>query len=147
MQKKSMRAIWILATVAMAACSESPEGTGSVPDAAVASSPDASPALPDAAPASPDAAGPTEADGGTPGFACSLDEVQPIFECVLQNCAEDLGDQAAMLACVTLSCGGELLSVSPECSECVLAGLSQDFDVISDECMEGDLGGGFPGAP
>ena len=118
-------------------------------DAGVGSSfPDAAPSLPDASPPATDAEPTSDLPGDLPvDLACSLDEVQPIFECVIDNCLEAFSD-GTTLTCVALNCGLLLLTLDPECSQCVLAGLSDPASAL-DVCVLGldDLGGGFPIPP
>lgn len=118
------------------------------PDAAVASVPDADLVDP------PDASAPSAADAAveTPGdvpveLACSLDEVQPILACVTDNCLDSIADNS-LLTCVTLSCGLLLLTLPPDCSQCILTGLTDPGSAL-DVCVSGleDLGGGFPLPP
>ena len=58
----------------------------------------------------------------------------------------DLGE---ILACAGTSCLSEILSVSPDCMQCILGGLSGDPADLADVC--GDFGGGgipdLPGLP
>lgn len=102
--------------------------------------------LADAASSFPDAevladAAPSEADAGEfpVELACSLDEVTPIVECVADNCLDSLDND--LLTCVTLSCGLLLLTLPPDCSQCIFAGLT-DTSMVLDACVAGldDLG-------
>ena len=119
-------------------------------DAGFVTAADAAP-VSDAAPvATPDAASPP-ADAATtdPGdfpieLACTLEDVQPILECVTDNCLDSIAD-GDLLTCVTFSCGLLLLTTPPECTQCIFAGLT-DTSMALDACVLGldDLGGGFP---
>ena len=98
---------------------------------------DASVSFPDAA-GFPDAGQPDAEPEPTDPFdnlACSLEEILPIVECVFSNCADSFED-GTTLTCVALSCGLLLLGLSPECSECVLAGLSDPASAL-DSCLLG----------
>lgn len=114
-------------------------------DAASASSIDAAPIPPDATPPSPDAEPDTTE---LPiELACSIDELQPVLECVTENCVDSLSD-GTILTCVTFSCGLLLLTLPPACSQCLLTGLSDPSSAL-DACVLGldDLGSGFPMPP
>ncbi len=118
------------------------EGFGAGADGAVGSSVDA--AVPaDANPPSADA----ESNDPPIEFACSLDELQPIIECVTDNCLEDIAD-GNLATCVTFSCGLLFLTLPSDCSQCLLAGLSGSSMAL-DACVTGldDLDGGFPIPP
>ena len=124
------------------ACSDDPMGEGVElgPDSGAGVLPDAAPAIPDAA-ALPDASDPDIGGGDFPvELACSLDDVQPILECVVDNCLDSIADNN-LLTCVTLSCGLLLLTMPPECSQCILTGLT-DTSMALDACVTGldDLG-------
>ena len=113
-------------------------------DSGTISQPDAAPVLPDAAP--PVDAPPEDVGEDFPiELACSLEEVQPIFECVTENCLESIQD-GNLLTCVTLSCGLLFLTLPPECTQCVLAGLS-DPSMALDSCVLGLDDLGLPPAP
>jgi hypothetical protein len=77
-------------------------------------------------------------------LACTLEDVQPILECVTDNCLDSLAD-GTLLTCVTFSCGLLLLTTPPECTQCIFAGIT-DTSMALDACVLGldDLGGGFP---
>ena len=53
-------------------------------------------------------------------------------------------DLDGLLACTVSNCALELLSVSSECTQCILGGLGGDVEDLVDICG-GDLGGGLPG--
>jgi len=125
-------------------------GLGDSPDSGFASSADATPATPDAAPPQADAA--PQDDPGLGGnfpveLACSLDDLQPVVTCVSDNCIDAFAD-GTLLTCVTINCGLLLLTLPPECSQCLLTGLT-DTSMALDACVLGldDLGGGFPIPP
>jgi hypothetical protein len=110
--------------------------------------PDAAPSVPDAAPPEPEPEPEPDPLGDLPvDLACTLDEIQPIFECVTENCLDALSDGTAT-TCIALNCGLLLLTLDPECSQCVLAGLSDPSSAL-EACVLGldDLGGGFPVPP
>lgn len=122
------------------------------PDGAIASAADASVPVPPPA----DADVPTVYDAApveTPPddlpveLACSIDEVQPILTCVTDNCLDSIAD-GTLLTCVTFSCGLLLLTLPPDCSQCILTGLTNPTGAL-DACVSGldDLGGGFPLPP
>jgi hypothetical protein len=111
-------------------------------DGSIVGAPDGAPILPDATPPSPDA----EPDIDLPGLVCSLDDVLPVIECVVENCLDSFADGSA-LTCVAFSCGLLLLGLPPECSQCILTALSNPEEAL-DACFLGldDLGG-FPIPP
>jgi hypothetical protein len=114
-------------------------------DAGIAGTIDAAPTRPDASPPSPDAEPDTTE---LPiELACTLEELQPVIECVTENCADSFAD-GSILTCVTFSCGLLLLGLPPDCSQCLFAGLSDPSSAL-DACVLGldDLGGGFPMPP
>lgn len=110
-------------------------------DANVSSWLDAAPAPdasrpPDATPTpAPDAAQ-TPLPGDLPvELACTLDDVQSILECVTENCVDSIAD-GTLLTCVTFSCGLLLLTTPPECTQCLITGLS-DTSMALDACVLG----------
>ncbi len=144
------QALWLVGafSLASAGCVGGEDGAIDVaPDAGLAQSPDAAP-VPDAHDIAFDAALPPAADASVPTddlpveLACTLEDVQPILSCVSENCLESVSD-GTLLTCVTLSCGLLLLTTPPECSQCILAGIS-DASTALDSCVLGldDLGGG-----
>lgn len=91
---------------------------------------------PDATPtAAPDAAQPPFPGDLPVELACTLDDVQPILECVTENCVDSLSD-GTLLSCVTFSCGLLLLTTPPECTQCLITGLS-DSSMALDACVLG----------
>jgi hypothetical protein len=95
-----------------------------------------------------DASVPT-ADGGSIEVACTLDEVQPILQCVVDNCLDAQDQPGGIAGCVALACGLQLLTLPPDCAQCVLTALGGNFEDIADQCISGlpDLGGGLPPTP
>jgi hypothetical protein len=101
-------------------------------DAMVIEEPDAAPPPPDAAP--PDA---EPAPDAIVSLACSLDEVQPLAECALENCQDVAGDTEQLLTCLAFRCAGEFITLSPQCLECALAAASGDTAAILQACLNG----------
>ncbi|MBL4633537.1 MAG: hypothetical protein JKY56_06685 [Kofleriaceae bacterium] len=104
------------------------------PDSGLAATPDASPTVPDAAPIVPDAA---------PGIelACTLEDILPLIQCVTDNCIESLSD-GTIATCLAINCGILLLSMPPECTQCILAAVSDPASAL-DACVT-DQGSGPP---
>lgn len=122
------------------------------PDGAITSAADASLPIPQQAdadvPVLYDAAPVVTPSGEFPvELACSVDEVQPILTCVTDHCLDSIAD-GNLLTCVTLSCGILLLTLPPDCSKCVVSGLTNPSGAL-DACASGlgDLGGGLPIPP
>ena len=107
---------------------------------------DASVSFPDAA-GFPDAGRPDAEPESDPldDLACSIEEILPIVECVFTNCLDSFSDGTA-LTCVALNCGLLLLGLSPECSQCVLAGLADPSSAL-DSCLLGSDDPDFPMPP
>ena len=138
----------ILACVFLcAACSDdmAPGDQVASADAGTVEVIDAAPPLPDATPPGPDA----EPDSTELPIelACTLDELQPVLECVTENCADSFAD-GSTLTCVTLSCGLLLFALPSDCSQCLLTGLADPSSAL-EACVLGldDLGNGFPMPP
>lgn len=94
----------------------------------VENAPDAALIVPDAAPVLPDA---------TPAItlACTLEDVQPLIECVTENCLESLSD-GTLTTCLAVNCGILLLTMPQECTQCILAGVSDPSSAL-DVCVSG----------
>jgi len=143
-----MTAVLALSLLSTGCVSDDEQDAFAGADAGFATSSDAQPVvLPDAQPIpQPDAQPTPDPDPDPSDFpvelACTLDDVQPIFECVSENCLDALAD-GTLLTCVTLSCGLLLLTTPPECTQCIFAGLT-DTSMALDACVLGldDLGGG-----
>ena len=121
------------------------DGSFTGADAGSASFPDAAPSIPDASPPTPQPdPDPTELPVD---LACTLDDLQPILQCVTDNCLDSFADDST-LTCVTLSCGLLLLGLPSECSQCLLSALADPASAL-DACVQGldDLGSGFPMPP
>jgi hypothetical protein len=121
------------------------DGSSLAADAGTPSFPDATPSLPDASPPADAEPAPDDGEDFPIELACSLDEVQPIFECVAENCLDSLQD-GTLATCVALSCGLLFLTLPAECSQCILTGLA-DPSMALDSCVLGLDDLGFPPAP
>lgn len=148
----------VMTALLFTACGSDSSGT---PDGSISVGPDANliPAA-DAAPASADAAadqdpdagfdtdGGSGADAGSIEVACTLDDIQPVLQCVADNCLGSQNQPGGIAGCVALSCGAQLLALPPDCAQCVLTALSGNFGDIADQCVDGlpDIGldGGLP---
>jgi len=100
-------------------------------------------------------------DGG-PLFACSLEELTPIFECARMACVmlpdaglslpdgglegglpeaglpdASLPDPGELATCILRSCGLLVFGVSGGCRGCLLAGVGMDLDTIAAACAPG----------
>ena len=70
-------------------------------------------------------------------FACTIEEIQPIFTCVQENCLDNLN-----VECVTINCGLLVLGLSPSCRDCVLTGIATgDLAETAGACVSGLPGG------
>lgn len=99
----------------------------------------------------------TGVDGG-PLFACTLEELTPIFECAQMACVmlpdasiglpdggvpeaglpdASVPDPAELASCILTNCGLLIFGVSGDCRGCLLAGVSMDLDVIAMSCAPG----------
>lgn len=106
-------------------------------------------------------------DGGSPvedgggrrdgaiSLACSVDELRPILECAADSCVDislpdggllrdggglpdaSLPSGGELAACILRNCAALLLRVSPECRDCLVAGVGMDVDEIRMRCAEG----------
>ncbi len=114
------------------------DGLSSGADSGDLSSADATPTVdfPDATVAdatpvdtTPDAgAGPIE-------LACTLEDVQPLIECVTENCLESISD-GTLTTCLAFSCGLLFLTMPPDCTQCILAGLTDPASAL-EVCVSG----------
>lgn len=89
----------------------------------------------------PDAAVPTDA----PPFqlVCTLTDLQPLFTCAINSCAQD-----PSLTCLLFSCGLTLLTLPADCRTCLITAFtSQDIATTLAACGLGGLGGGLGGIP
>jgi hypothetical protein len=90
-------------------------------------------------------------DGGL-SFACSVDELRPIVECAAAACVSlpdaslsleaglpdaSLPDPGELATCILTSCGTLLLGVSPDCRDCLIAGVGMNLEEISMRCANG----------
>jgi hypothetical protein len=116
-------------------------------DAGSTSFPDAAPSVADASPPTPPPDPGSDPSGLPVDLACTLDELQPIIQCVTDNCLDSFADNTT-LTCVTFSCGLLLLGLPPECSQCLFSALSDPASAL-DACVLGldDLGSGLPLPP
>ena len=129
------RIVFFVLPMLLLACGDNLAGLSEplTPDSRVADPPDAT-IVPDAAPIVPDA---------TPGIelACTLEDIQPLIQCVTDNCIESLSD-GTIATCLAINCGILLLSMPPECTQCILAGVSDPASAL-DACVTGP-GSGTP---
>lgn len=74
----------------------------------------------------------TPEEGGTEP-ACSEEESGPLLGCVTEHCAEaeNLAD------CALDNCTAEFTAVSPDCSKCLVANISEPLEEIFVNCAEG----------
>jgi hypothetical protein len=89
---------------------------------------------------------PPAGDGGL-SFACSLEELTPIAECARDNCVmlpdggvgpdASLPDPGELAGCILTSCGTLLIGVSPECRNCLIAGVGMNLEEIAMACANG----------
>jgi hypothetical protein len=80
------------------------------------------------APLPPDA--PLTPDAGPFQLACTLEDLQPVFTCALQSCAQDLS-----FTCLLTSCGLTLLTLPADCRTCLLTAVtSQDIVTTAAAC-------------
>jgi hypothetical protein len=95
-------------------------------------------------------------------FACTLEELTPIFECARSSCLSlpdaslpdvsisadggipDVGlpdaslpDPGELATCILVSCGALVFGVSSDCRGCLLAGVGMDLDEIRMMCAPG----------
>ena len=93
--------------------------------------------LPDATTVVPPDAEPPPAPDAILSFACTIEEIQPIFTCVQENCLDNLN-----VECVTINCGLLVLGLSPSCRDCVLTGIATgDLAETAGACVSGLPGG------
>ena len=100
--------------------------------------------LVDATMAEADAAIDTMADAGSGAIelACTLEDVQPLIECVTDNCLASLSD-GTLTTCLALNCGLLFLTMPPDCTQCILAGLTDPASAL-EVCVSGLDTGGMP---
>ncbi len=169
----------LLATLFTTACGDDGGPTGGDSSVTVDSSTDTGTA-PDASPdtSAPDAAADsaiadaeadtmTSMDSSSPMdssmiFACTLDELSPIFECARSSCVSlpdaslpdvslsgdaslpdaslpdaSLPDPGELATCILVNCGTLVFGVSSECRGCLLAGVGMNLDEIRMMCAPG----------
>ncbi len=83
-----------------------------------------------------------DAGSGAIELACTLEDVQPLIECVTDNCLESLSD-GTLTTCLALSCGLLFLTMPPDCTQCILAGLTDPASAL-EVCVSGLDTGGTP---
>ncbi len=126
----------IAAAIVVPACGGDTAADDGIVDDTVVTA-DAEPALPDAMPIVLPDAEPPPAPDAILSFACTLEEIQPIFACVQENCLDNLNAE-----CVALNCGLLVLGMSPSCRECVLTGIATgDLAETAGACVSGLPGG------
>ncbi len=122
----------LLLCVCVAACGDDWVRDGDVAgaDAGGTSFPDATPPAPDAEPESTNPLDDLPVD-----LACTLEEIQPLIECITDNCLESISD-GDVATCVAINCGLLLLGLPQECTQCVLAAIADPSNAL-DACVLG----------
>lgn len=92
---------------------------------------------PDAVPLPPDAVVIPDATPLPPDaiitVACTLEEIQPLGECAIDNCSTDL-----TATCFATNCFAELFGLSPSCRDCLITGVaSGDLATTVAACVSG----------
>lgn len=91
---------------------------------------------------------PPPPDAGTP-FACSLEDLTPVFACAFQNCQEQLGSPE-FNTCVASACGPLVLQLPQPCLVCLLSALEDPAGAL-DVCLTNPPSGrpdaGVPSEP
>lgn len=86
--------------------------------------------------AAADAAPPDDDDTGDGiELACSIAEIQPILQCVFENCLDEFGGDTFQ-TCITSNCAALFLGLSAECMQCVVSGISDPSSAL-DVCVSG----------
>jgi len=83
----------------------------------------------------------TSEEGGGGAPACAADELKPLQDCVVKNCAqaEDL------TGCVMQNCLTEFSLLKPGCTQCLAANLSKPLEEIFAACTTGSASMSYEG--